>query len=362
MTQKIYYEIDSQNYLFRDKLQKIDSPEEKIRQWAIFELLSNYGVNLSNIRIEQDVKVGSKKYRADIVVLRHNIPFVIVECKESSFNNIEKALEQAISYANFLKTEFVVFTNGDQWAVKRQIQGMWYPVSDIPRRLDIETNETLTEWLSFFDSAKPILFWLHRQVPLNYAYKFLDYLQRFFASGTHLDGHDHDLLIGTEFLLRVIAGGTDQTESGHKVEYYEETTFLAAFKNFQRYFQKIDDKSLNLEYLDLMDFRGLFSVLWDGFEKLVKAQGNIKSGDINLTRLNLALLQYFHKTLEVGNFKTVKFKDVPPSVVDEFARFIELILLSKLEIRLPSPLDTVDIETFRLITCNDWLNKNGGLP
>jgi hypothetical protein len=355
---KKYYEIDRSCYLF----EKQESPEEKIRQWALFELMSNYGVNLKNIQVETPVKVGSKNYRADIVIMRDSFPFVVVECKENSFVDINSALEQSISYANFLKAEFVVFTNGDKWVVKRLIQGKWHPVSDIPGKLGITTDETLTEWLTFLDSVKPILFWTHRQVPLNYAYKFLDYLQRFFARGAHLEGHDHDLLTGTEFLLRVIAGGTDQTELGHKIEHYETSTFQAAYKYFQRYFQRIGSTALNVEYIDLMDFRGLFSTLWDGFEELVKAQKNIELGDINLARLNLSLLQYFHKILDAGYFEKVIFKDIPSSVVYEFAKFIELILLSKLGLRLPSPLDTVDIETFRIITCNDWVNKNGELP
>jgi hypothetical protein len=358
MITKKYYEIDKSCYLF----ERQESPEEKIRQWALFELLSKYGINLRNIQIEVPVKVGSKSYRADIVVLRDNFPFIVIECKEQSFIDINRAFEQSISYANFLKAEFVVFTNGNQWATKRQIQGKWHPVSDIPSKPDIKADATLTEWLSFFDGVKPILFWIHRQVPFSYAYMFLDYLQRFFAHGAHLENLDHDLLTGTEFLLRVIAGGTNQTELGHKIEYYETSTFRAAFSNFQRFFQKIGNKTLDMDYVHLIDFRGLFSTLWDGFENLVKTQENIEMGNAILVRFNLSLLQYFHKILESGSFEKVKFKDIPPSLVDEFAKFVDLILLSKLGLRLPSPLDTIDIENFRAITCNDWINKNGELP
>jgi hypothetical protein len=358
MSPNPFYEVDPKLYLFG----KTESPEEKIRQWAIFELLSSYGFNIKNLQIEVQCKIGSKYFPADIVVYQEQSPLIVVECKRQENENQEETLKQATSYANFLKAEFIVFTNGNLWIVKRQIQGEWYPVSDIPRKSDSEATETLTDWLIFFDRLKPILFWIHRQIPYNCAYKFLDFLQVFFAGRIHLEAFDRNLLKGTDFLLRVIAGGTDQTEVGHKVEHYELSTFRAAYGTFQKYFQKIGNVALNLEYMDLVDFRGLLATLWDGFEELVKVQNNIGIADAKLVRFDLALLQYFHSILEAGNFESVKFKDIPPHVIDEFAKLIDSVLLSKLGLRLPESLDSTDLDIFRIQTSIDWLSKEGKLP
>jgi hypothetical protein len=43
MSIKAFYEIAPTSYLFG----KTDGPEEKVRQWVLFELLSTYGYNIN---------------------------------------------------------------------------------------------------------------------------------------------------------------------------------------------------------------------------------------------------------------------------------------------------------------------------
>ena len=80
MPPKPFYEVQPSAYLFVKY--DGDKPEEKVRQWALFELLSTYGVFINNIVTERPVKVGTRTHRADIVVLRDGAPYVVIECKK----------------------------------------------------------------------------------------------------------------------------------------------------------------------------------------------------------------------------------------------------------------------------------------
>lgn len=355
MTPRPFYEINPKTYLF----ERNDSPEEQVRQWVLFELLSTYGFNINDLQIEVKCKVGRKYFPADVVIYQNRSPIIVIECKrQEEENKKDEALKQAISYANFLKAEFVVFTNGNLWVVKKRIREIWHSVSDIPSNKKIVKGNTLTEWLFFFDDARPILYWMNRQVPSDQAYKVFDLMQRFFAGRTNLEDFDHDLLVGTELLLRVIAGRSDQIE--HKIERYEDSTFHAAFGYFQTYFKKIGHDTFNMDHAEFLDFTGRFSKLFDDFAKLVKANHNIETGDAYLTRLNLVFMQYFYTTLRTGFFEKIKFQDISPNVISEFANFIEFILVTQLGLQLPSLLDE-EMDMFKMYTSNNWYNKNGEL-
>ena len=119
MSPKPFYEINPQAYLFD---RSDETPEEKVRQWALFELLSTYGVSINNIEIERPVKVGTRNHRADIVVLRESVPYVVIECKKWDDKKEEQGTQQALSYAdaNTMKARFAVYTNGDIWKVKKK--------------------------------------------------------------------------------------------------------------------------------------------------------------------------------------------------------------------------------------------------
>lgn len=92
--------------------------EEKVRAEFLVKLVLEYEYPIDHIKIEVPVKKGSAdkdKNRADIVIYKnekHAKPFIVIETKTSEDKNIKDAKEQALSYANYLKAEYAVATNG----------------------------------------------------------------------------------------------------------------------------------------------------------------------------------------------------------------------------------------------------------
>jgi len=92
--------------------------EEKVRAEFLVKLVTEYEYPIEHIKIEVPVKKGSAdkdKNRADIVIYKnekHKKPFIVIETKTSEEKNIKEAKEQALSYANYLKAEYAVATNG----------------------------------------------------------------------------------------------------------------------------------------------------------------------------------------------------------------------------------------------------------
>lgn len=360
MIDKKYYDVAESCYLFsRQK-----SPEESIRQWVIFELLSTYGVKIGNVQIETPVKVGSKTYRADVVIYQDQKPYVLIECKEPSFSKIDDALRQAISYSNFLGTEYVVATNGNFWVVKRKIQTDWYTISDIPINVDIEPKELINDWLWFFEDVKPLIFWIYRQVPRKFAHRYFDKMQWFFAGKAKLGKSDAELLAGVDFLLRIVAGSNQVEDIKTELGEYHSVTFRAAFARFYSYFNQIGykpsfDKS---EFVGLMGVRELLHPLVRDFENFIIQNSKTENDDLRLARLIVSVLQYFRTVLSPSGYKNIQFEEIPPGVVNEFCNYLAPILASRLGLTFPSSLDVNEIENLKIITCNEWLDENGVMP
>src|SRR5437867_2251050 len=71
MAREPFYEIPKAAYLFGGGLsasENRDPHEESVRQWCAYELLRAYGIKITEMEFERPVKVGSKRYRIDIVV------------------------------------------------------------------------------------------------------------------------------------------------------------------------------------------------------------------------------------------------------------------------------------------------------
>ena len=181
MPPKPYYDIQPEAYLFGKKEEK---PEEKVRQWALFELLSTYGVSINNIKIEGRVRVGTRTHRADIVILRDGFPEVIIECKKRKDKKLEKGMDQALSYAdaNQVRAKFAIYTNGDIWRVKRKIGREWVDIPDLPKTIGSEIEVRIDELISSINDFMPALYWLNRSVPAGSAKMYFNCLQRLFHS------------------------------------------------------------------------------------------------------------------------------------------------------------------------------------
>ena len=213
MPPKPFYEINPQAYLFG---KTDDMPEERVRQWALFELLSTYGISINNIQIERPVKVGTRTHRADIVILHESAPFVVIECKKWEDKHIGRGMQQALSYAdaNTMKARYAVYTNGDVWEVKRKISNEWVDLPDLPKRIDGDYQVKLDELVRSINDFKPAFYWLNQTVPASSAQAYFSCLQILFNGSTYpLNYLDNDLRFGTDNLLRVICA------KGHHPDY-----------------------------------------------------------------------------------------------------------------------------------------------
>jgi hypothetical protein len=340
------------------------NPEEGVRQWAIYELLSVYGIRISSINIERSARDHSKHYPPDIVVNQNDKPYIVVECKRPYRNNPNKALEQAQIYADDLKAEFAVYTDANSWKVTRKMGDSWIPVDNIPKNADVRADDTITDALEFLEDLKPLLYWLYREVPGPYTHTFMTLMQE--LVGAHIFGlEDYDLNLanGTDFLLRVITGCLSKKELTNRVGEYEEKKMRAAFMNFHKYFKNTGYPSFldGFEFTETIQIREFVAPLLEGFDEFIKGHKNLAYSNANLARFAFALLQYLSEILEASYHKSEHHRNVPSSLVNEFGRFIEPILVSKIHLRLPGPLDA-EIKSLRNITCKTWVSNEGKMP
>ena len=117
-----YLSFDGDSIIYHTKKlskQNYTNPEEKVRAEVFARLIIEKEYPLSHIAIEVRVTRGSNKSntRADIVVYKnakHQKAFIAIELKKSSQKDLREAKEQALSYANFLKADYALATNGKE--------------------------------------------------------------------------------------------------------------------------------------------------------------------------------------------------------------------------------------------------------
>jgi len=152
------YNLSVDEYKFKENIINIYSPEEKVRQWVINELINNYRYPLELIEIEYPVIMGSKKGFVDIAVSRYENgkkkTFIYIEVK-SMQKGIEEARNQVLSYASVSKDiEYCMITDGTALEVfdsSREPKGdipifnmeMMPSKADINIALDLEKNREL---------------------------------------------------------------------------------------------------------------------------------------------------------------------------------------------------------------------------
>ena len=112
---KPFYNISTNNYLYKDKITNINSVEEKVRQWIISELIKTYKYPEELIDIEYPIQLGSKALFADIVVSRYvnneKKAFIIIETKAPN-NDLLQGTEQLTSYMKLKDVDYGICTNG----------------------------------------------------------------------------------------------------------------------------------------------------------------------------------------------------------------------------------------------------------
>ena len=89
------------------------TPEEKVRQWFIGLLRDSAQVPVHMMMSEVSLKVGTKPYRADIVVYdRTAKPLMVVECKRPDIVLNQAVIDQDIRYNRALEVRYIAVTNG----------------------------------------------------------------------------------------------------------------------------------------------------------------------------------------------------------------------------------------------------------
>jgi predicted type IV restriction endonuclease len=154
-----YYDVPTECHLYSKKTQ----PEEEVRQWVMFELLSTYGYTINQIKSEVTVKYGTINCRADVVVYLNEKPFVVIECKRrDGYRKSQNPMAQAKSYAAApaINAPYAVFTDGNKWLVEKLTEHGWVVYPDIPKNKGVDkTSIQLDEVLNDLHDAQPALYW-----------------------------------------------------------------------------------------------------------------------------------------------------------------------------------------------------------
>jgi len=97
------------------------TPEEWVRQWFLLYLIEKKELSPSRMAVEKSITVSGKRRRFDIVVYDAAfVPFILVECKETSVDLTESVLQQVLHYYSVVQSRYFVITNGAQTMVFRR--------------------------------------------------------------------------------------------------------------------------------------------------------------------------------------------------------------------------------------------------
>lgn len=90
------------------------TPEEEVRQKALYLLVEHLGVPPGLLAVEYSIKVNGLDKRCDAVVFgREGNPLMILECKASSVKLTQETLEQAARYYSALQPKHLMLYNGN---------------------------------------------------------------------------------------------------------------------------------------------------------------------------------------------------------------------------------------------------------
>ena len=331
-------------------------PEELVRQWVVSELQSTYGIPITEITVEHQVKVGSKTYRIDVLVKRAGHPYIAIECKHRKYRQHQKALDQAISYASAQNTQakFVVYTNGDEWMVRRLLNKEWVPIGDIPRFSQIAANMFLQPFFATVEQAKPLLYWIDQPFDYSCTRKYFHVLQEFMTGGyivqfERISQLEHVV----DWVCRVLSHNAINID-----EPYAKDKLGGAFCQLAEYglSRGIDGHGLgrNIEFLSMHDLIVLPRFF---MQELVENSQGISYPELILIRLITALYQFAHKDLE----KKTEIRKEMNHVLVEVRNLLEYHFIRTFGIKLDDSLVTDDIFEIHTFCENEWNNRTSGI-
>ena len=91
------------------------TPEEEVRQKALYLLVEHLGVPAGLLAVEYSIKVNGLDKRCDAVVFgKDGRPLMIVECKAASVKLAQSTLEQTVRYHSALQPKYLMLYNGQE--------------------------------------------------------------------------------------------------------------------------------------------------------------------------------------------------------------------------------------------------------
>ena len=115
------------------------TPEEEVRQKALYLLVENLNVPAGLLAVEYSVKVNGLDKRCDAVVFgKDGAPRMIVECKASHVPLSQATLDQAVRYHAALRPKYLLLYNGVQCYCYRTAAGALQPMDHLPHYQEMQ--------------------------------------------------------------------------------------------------------------------------------------------------------------------------------------------------------------------------------
>ena len=109
------------------------TPEEEVRQKALYLLVEHLGVPAGLIAVEYSVKVNGLDKRCDIVAFGSNgSPLMIVKCKAATVRLSQNTLEQAVRYFSALQPNYLMLYNGKECYCFKSVNGKLSTLDHLP--------------------------------------------------------------------------------------------------------------------------------------------------------------------------------------------------------------------------------------
>lgn len=109
------------------------TPEEEVRQKALYLLVEHLGVPAGLIAVEYAIKVNGLDKRCDAVVFgKDGVPLMILECKAATVKLTQKTLEQAVRYYSALQPKCLMLYNGQECYCFKSRDGQLTPLDHLP--------------------------------------------------------------------------------------------------------------------------------------------------------------------------------------------------------------------------------------
>ena len=128
-------EEEGRTYVFdplRKRYVKL-TPEEEVRQKALFLLVEHLGFPSGLVAVEYSVKVNGLDKRCDAVVFGNDgSPLMILECKAASVKITQDTLDQAIRYYSALQPRYLMLYNGIDCYCFEAHDGTLTPMDHLP--------------------------------------------------------------------------------------------------------------------------------------------------------------------------------------------------------------------------------------